>query len=328
MLYQINQFSVESNLRLPADLSSSIDAATSGQTGASLSIRHEQGSLNEFSQVHWVGRIGDGFLRSYNVGDGVVVCALDGLRMYVNRAGNSVVLDFDGSDSEALAGALALSTNSGISICTLFRGDVALHGAGVEVDGRFIGIMAPSGAGKSTMLWALLNVGALFGNDDVIPVRIIDGRVVAFPSVSLHAKLSREALEKRGMDAEQLEEWVPNSDEYWIPMEAQQRVREPRPLAALFVLRPTVDAASPDEVHVRKVDAGVALSLLMENTQGLLAASQMVDGKELFARYSEIMRTVPLYVLHYHRSFDALPALTQLIRELLCLEYDAGQRRL
>ena len=320
MPYRINQFSVESNLELPVNSDASIVCDALRETSTSLSIRHQKGALNEFSQVRWAGRIGDGFLRIYDVGDGVVVCALDDLRMHVNRAGDTVILDFELSDREALAGALALSTNSGISISTLFGGDIALHGAGVEIDGRFIGIMAPSGAGKSTTLWSLLDNGALFGNDDVIPVRCIDGRVVAFPSITLHAKLSRDALEKRGWDAAQYEEWVPNSDEYWIPIEAKQRVQEPRPLAALFVLRPTVNPAFPNRVHISQVTGGTALSLLMENTQGLMAAAQLLNGKELFARYAEIIHTVPLYALHYHKSYDALPALTQLIRDLISLE--------
>lgn len=240
--------------------------------------------------------------------------------MHVDQDGSTITLDFDAANEATLAGARALSTNAGIAICTLLRGDVALHGAGVEVDGRFLGIMAPSGAGKSTMLWALLDAGALFGNDDVIPIQICGGEVMAQPSISLHAKLSRVALEKRGENLCEYSEWVPGTDEFWVPIEAERRVQKARPLAALFVLRPGFGAELSDQVRIHRAAGGMALSLLMENTQGLMAASQQVDTKRLLSHYVDLIKTVPLYVLEYHKCMEALPALVSAMRDLIRFE--------
>lgn len=151
----------------------------------------------------------------------------------------------------------------------------------------------------------------------MIPIQIIGGQAMAVPSGSLHAKLSRKVLERRGEGLCEYSEWVPGSDEFWVPIEAERRVQEARPLAALFVLRPAVQRAPFDEVRVQPVGGGAAVSVLMENTQGLWAAAAMADGKKLFAHYCDIARSVPLYALHYHRSFAALPALTDMIRDLL-----------
>lgn len=314
--FRINQFLITSDLSLPAAPCCRREA---GVPDDRLSLCHEAGTLNEFSQVRWMGKRGGGFLRSYDAGDGALVCASDGFKMHVDKDGRKITLDFDESNNDHAKIARALSTNLGMSISTLFRGEVPLHGAGVEIDGQFIGLMAPSGAGKSTMLWSLLDHGARFGNDDVIPVHVAEGRVMATPSMSLHAKLSRAALENRGLEPLRFEEWVPGSNEFWVPMNMDTRVQEPHPLAALFVLRPVFGAESPDQIRVHRAEGEAALSLLMENTQGLWAVSQMVDGKRLFSRYADVARAVPMYVIEYHKCLEALPALMNTMRDLLHL---------
>lgn len=313
MLYEINQFRVESNCVLPAELYS----ASNTQSSSWLSLRHESGALSEFKSVDWASRTGNTLLRSYSVNNGILVCVLNNLRMHINQQADKILLDYQSSDFESAAGAAALSMNSGIAICTLLQGNLALHCASVEIDNQYIGIMAPSGSGKSTLLWELIDNGAYFGTDDVLPVCTENSLVTAFPSVALHAKLSLKGLNKLNLDSTHYAEWFPGSKEFWIPIDSQRRVRVPKSLSALFVLCPRYGNTPYDQIDIKKVSGGVAISVLMNNTLGLSAAYQRVNGKNLLRQYQEIVRKVPIYRLQYYKRFDNLPYLRKVIREIL-----------
>jgi len=192
--YRLNQFRVESDLPLPCPPVALPDGLPAGEP---LRIQYAPGALTEFACVRWLGRrYGGDYLRAYDTGCGVLVCADKTVRMLAQE--NGLTVAFDPADAFAGALAAAMAINLGLSICTLLQGDLPLHGAGVALDGQLIGILAPSGTGKSTLLWKLLDAGARFASDDVLPVRIENGGVTAFPSVALPSKLSRQALEARG----------------------------------------------------------------------------------------------------------------------------------
>jgi hypothetical protein len=207
--------------------------------------------------------------------------------------------------------------NLAMSICTLMRGDLPLHGASVGLDGRRIVVLAPSGTGKSTLLWRLLDSGARLANDDVTPIRQADGQVLSWSAGGLHAKLSRAALEACALDPAAYRPWLPDAQEFWVPVEPARQAEATGPLAAIFALHPLPEPPPFAPVMARRQFAGAAVGHLMANTQGLWAAYTEIDARHLLQTYTAIARSVPVYVLEYYRCFEILPALERTICELV-----------
>lgn len=309
-LLHINEFVVESYLPLPCDARCHSRAVSI----ASQSLLIRRSSLQDIPCL--MRRIRPQL--SYDVGDGVLIEPSQHLQMHVNGRGDIVTVDV-GDENLALAAAWVVG--AAMPVCTLFRGGLPLHGAGVEVDGRFVGIMAPSGSGKSTLLWALLEQGALFANDDCIPIALADGQVLAMPSVSCYPKLHETALANSGIDVGNCLPAPPHEDEFWVPIEASRRLREPQPLSALFVLQPLPASRQgepdvPGGIVAERVERELAVPILLENLQGVWLLHKQLDEKNLAARCDALAQSVPLYVLKYLKRFETLPLLTNAIRDL------------
>jgi hypothetical protein len=323
-LFRINEYQVESELDLPCAVIPPSSAPV--PAGDRLVVRRASRPLDEFPRVCWLGRRAGTSLRSYDVGDGVLVCLADCLRIHVDARGSRVTLAFDPEDDWAAGYARACTINLAVCLCTLLRGGLPLHAAGARVGGKSVGLMARSGTGKSTLLWALVDGGDRFAVDDVLPVRVEDGRVMAAPSGGLHAKLSRQALEERGMEAIRYEPMLPDREEFWVPIPPEHRAVDTGPLDALYLLRPGDDPALWGSVRVRRLAAGAALGALMENTQALWAVFPLLDGGQMLRLYDAVIDSVPIYALEYCRRREVLPELVRVIRELTTATGSSAER--
>ena len=276
----------------------------------------EGGFYQTFSRVHWVAQ--RSWARAYDVGEGLLLSVMDDFQMLVAVDGSAITLFFDPANEVARALAAACAVNLGMAACALLRGELALHAASAQIDGQLIGVMAPSGTGKSTLLWSLLDHGALLCADDMTLLRqpARDTVPMAFPAASQHAKLCREALERRGMNPEELAPVHFESDEFWVPLPAPQRLSTPRPISALFVLRPASHLATVGHVHIERAPSGRALSLLNENMQGLWIAAARLNGPRYTKACIELAQRTPIYIVQYHRSYQGLPILVEAMREL------------
>jgi hypothetical protein len=72
-----------------------------------------------------------------------------------------------------------------LPLLATLRGREVLHAAGVVVDERLIGIVAPSGTGKSATACNVIAQGGRFFADDVLALELLDGRVWAHPGTRL-----------------------------------------------------------------------------------------------------------------------------------------------
>ncbi|MGH8944933.1 MAG: hypothetical protein ACRDVL_02145 [Acidimicrobiia bacterium] len=71
-----------------------------------------------------------------------------------------------------------------MALCLIERGDLVLHAASVEVNGRGLALAGPSGQGKSTLTAAFVRAGHRLLSDDLTPCRITDGwRVTPGPTL-------------------------------------------------------------------------------------------------------------------------------------------------
>jgi hypothetical protein len=311
--YFLNGCEVQSELRLPCNAALVPPAETPRMP---FTIRYGGKTLGTLSQAHWVSQRFRA--RCYDIGDGLVLSVGDEFQMVIALDGRAITLFFDPNRKTAGSLAAACAINLGMACSALLRGELSLHAASAELDGHLIGIMAPSGTGKTTLLWSLLDHGARLHADDMTTLR--EGRSgqepLALPSTSLHAKLGRDELQRRGMMEEDFEPMSVESDEFWVPIEARRRRTTPLPLTALFVLKPVPHLSTVGRVQVERAASGHAVSLLNENMQGLWMATSRLDGRHYMDACVRLARRTPIYVLEYHRCYEALPTLVGLMREL------------
>lgn len=313
--YDINEFAVESDFALPCDAAS----CSPRDIGNADRVIIRRASLANIActmrriRRQWVYDVGDGFLFEP-----------PGLAMHIDFKGRALTVDCP-DDKLELASAWAI--HAGLGVATLTHSGVPLHGAGLEVAGQYVALMADSGAGKSTLSWFLMGRGARFGNDDLVPVRMDGDHAIAFPSVSLYPKLSREAVDQHGLDIAGLlpADYGTGEEEYYVPLPAARRVTSPHSLAAVFLIRPqplpsdsllTVRRMS-ELVEARRVPDDEAAATLRRNLHAAWLIGKWMDGRKLDALCRRLAVCVPVHELTYPRSFAILPHLAEVLAHLL-----------
>ena len=244
---------------------------------------------------------------AYDIGHGVLI-EPDDISLYVSYAGDEIVADCPDT-LEAYAAGWVL--HAGAALSTLFAGGLPLHSAGAVMDGKYFGLLAASGTGKSTTLWALLQSGALFANDDLISVRFDDAAPTAYPSVSLYPKLHRSTLDREGLDWTQYQAAPPNDDKFWVPLPSAARAVEPQTLSALFLLEPA--PADTDDVQVIQSTTEAAAGILRRNLHGLWLVQKYISGERVDALCQTLAAAVPVYTLRYRKTREILPRLVHTI---------------
>jgi hypothetical protein len=146
-----------------------------------------------------------------------------------------------------------------------------LHAAVLELDGRALALVAPSGYGKSTTTWGLLHHGFKYLSDELAPLHLTTMRVHPFP----HALCLKS---------------VP-PDEYPLPKETiytsctahvpaaslpGQATMETMPLEAVFFVRFSSDISEP---VLKRIGRAEAAARLFTNALNPLAhAGDGLDG--------------------------------------------------
>lgn len=318
MHYNINEFAVESDFLLPCGPAGASPRAipdTDRLTLRRASLAHISCTLRKL-RPQLIYDVGDGFLLEPNTTRGM-------LALHIDFHGRTLTVD---CPDDRLEIASAWAIHAGLGVATLTHGGVPLHGAGLEVAGRYVALMAESGAGKSTLSGFLLERGARFGNDDLIPVRIDGDSALAFPSVSLYPKLSREAVDQRGLDIADLllADYGTGEEEYYVPPPADRRVTAPCPLAAVFLIRPqplpkesllTVQRMC-ESVTARRLLEDEAAAILRTNLHAAWLIEKWIDGRRLDVLCRELAARVPLYEVRYPKAYAVLPALAATLRRL------------
>lgn len=203
--------------------------------------------------------------------------------------------------------------NVGLAAATYLRKELPLHAGAVSLDGHFIGVLAESGTGKSTLIWSLVQSGALFGNDDLLTVRMDEGIPLAMPSVSLYPKLCAPSLQACAVKTPAVEIY-PDSGEFWMHIRPDQRLTESQPLRALFALEPDETA---NEISVRQWDEAEAASTLLLHLHGAYFGYAFIGGRKLKKRLMKLVANTPIYSLRYPKRFDQIPRLIEAMRSLM-----------
>jgi hypothetical protein len=105
-----------------------------------------------------------------------------------------------------------------------------LHAAVLEWEGKGVIIIAPSGTGKSTTAWALLNNGFRYLSDELAPIGLTEGVVYGYPrALGLKQKPPKYSLPDRLVETE-------NSLHLPVSAFVADAILGPLPISALFIL--------------------------------------------------------------------------------------------
>lgn len=316
----ISQFRIDTNINLPCNFN--IPQPYNDYKEV-LTINFKKDLTNGLNQVHWEGRKSNDLIRSYNTGNALLVCALDSINILIANDASIINVEYDEDNNMESSQASAIVSNLGISICSLLKGYLPIHSCSISFSGKQCAIMAPSGTGKSTLLWSLIENGAVLFNDDVTVLSVNDRKIIAYPSLSLHSRLNLSKVDRynilinRYNSFDKLLPIYPGSDHYWIPIHYKDRITSPASLGALFVLRPSKNPPYEHYAEVKRIYGGEIISTLMSNTQGLWALRSILKPENIFKQYISIARTIPVFELHYNRSFTILPKLIELVEDCL-----------
>ncbi len=188
------------------------------------------------------------------------------------------------------------------AVAVVGRGDLAVHGAAVEIEGRAVALIAESGRGKSTTAAAFLDTEARVLADDFVCCRPSADPVV-YPGPAV-VRLHRDSVDRLGIEAEAIlfEDGV--KAHVALP-EAARGTGDAVPLSAVVFLE--TDA---DELAMRPVQPADALKMLWASSFYLPTD----EGRAAcFGGLAELVDRVPVWTLSRAVGWDGLPPLVDLI---------------
>lgn len=181
------------------------------------------------------------------------------------------------------------------------RGMLSLHAAGLALPGGAIGLVAPSGTGKSSLAMALVRAGAKLLTDDTLPVEL-GPPVLARPGVQ-SIRLRDDSAAVLGGD----ERFTP---EVWGKREYRElpddaRAPEAVPLAAIYFLAPA-PADAERAIESQPLPGFVAsIALIGQHKLGALLGGS--EAAPTLARAAALARAVPVRKLLVARDLARLP---------------------
>lgn len=303
----IHRFNVDCPLSLPADPHSRTSTIDPQRDRLIVSLRNSNelpSQLLKFQAKEF-----------YDLGDSVLLW-INGFGMQLDWAGQTIGIYLP-TEMDYWPRAIKTVLNVGLSAATYLRGELPFHAGAVSLNGQFFGILAPSGTGKSTLLWSLVQAGALFGNDDLLtvssPAQCGKHEILAMPSISLYPKLCAPSLEHCG-DKSIAIETFPHSNEYWMHISQSQRLLEAEPLRCFYILEPSEDTT---EITVQKWHEGESAFFLRHHLHGASFGRAFIKAEILEKRLLDIAANIPIYVLRYPKRYDQIPAVIETIQRSL-----------
>jgi len=202
----------------------------------------------------------------------------DGTRIVVKREAVWMTwrepLNFDDACTYLVGAAFALLLR--------LRGAACVHASAISIDDRAIAIVGPSGSGKSTIAATLIRRGATLICEDVLPLLMRDGRIVAIPAYA-GIRLWPEAVELLMRSRDALPGISPTWDKRILEVAASQCAGAPLPLSEIVFLEDRDASLTPAEGAMR----------LVANSY----RSEMLDAemrRREFAIFSGLAASIPM----------------------------------
>ena len=201
-----------------------------------------------------------------------------------------------------------LLTGPILSLALQQRGEVLIHAAAVAKGLGAIAFAGPHAAGKSTLAASFASVGGTLLTDDILPVRIDGTQIVARRSVPW-IKLNKDSLDAVGERNHRFDPVWSKAEKRRVPMRRAAREGTEYPIAAIYLLDPSLEVACTRIVAETPVKAAARI---LANTY---AADKLIGLRAAFAMdaATRIAETVPVRAISYFRSFENLPAIREAI---------------
>lgn len=215
-----------------------------------------------------LSRVGESYLFDYADGTRIVV-RRDAIWMTWREP-----LNFDD--------ACTYLVGAGFALLLRLRGAACLHASAVSIGDRAVAIVGPSGSGKSTIAAALVRRGDMLIAEDVLPLIMRDGRIVAIPGYA-GIRLWPEAVELLMHSRDALPGISPTWDKRILEVDGSQCASVPLPLSEVVFLEDRDASLTPAEGAMR----------LVANSY----RSEMLDAemrRREFAIFSDLAASIPL----------------------------------
>ena len=193
-----------------------------------------------------------------------------------------------------------------VTLCFLARGDLPLHAAAVEVDGKAVILGAPRTFGKTTLAAGFVNAGYRLLSEDVTCLRVASDPL-AIPGPAM-LRVRPDVAER--MDVENATK-LPGSDDrvHLALAESARGDGNPVPVRALVLLR-----EGEDGFRLESVPSADAIRDLWSLTFGLPTNS---DRANAFAKLVDLTRSVPTSNLYRPRRIEDVPATVEYLVDRL-----------
>jgi hypothetical protein len=283
-------FSVETDLAL---------AFTRSGTGSPLVV--VEGDLGSEPEgpplLEWVPRPGHPFQARLHVVDGGFVVWIDDVGAYLVRP--------DAPRIEVPAGASDIAREERLwgipaALCLVRRGDVPLHAAAVEVEGRALLLAAPGRFGKTTLAAAFGSHGHRVLSEDLACLRPGDPPAI-LPGPAM-LRVRRDVAERAAMPAAR----VVAEDEERIHLALDDAGDgDPVPVAGVVLLR-----WSGGDIRLDRMERGEALRELWPVSFNLPTDE---DRARCFRDLTELVSSVPVRRLDRPLGFDVIDQVVELL---------------
>jgi hypothetical protein len=247
----------------------------------------------------WKLASGDDWIRFHRTGDAYVLCFPELARFLVSADGRQVHCHAPRKVPDTTI--RHLFWNSVLPFAANAQGATVLHGGAVELDEHAVAFLGATGRGKSTLTAALAAGGYRFLTDDALRVGLsASGQALAGPGQA-HVRLWHDServlagCATRGEDAAAKSRVLAGDRFPHCPVE--------RPLCAIYLLG---DGGSPVP-RFEPVRPAAALLELVQNAFLLDPESPQLL-KVQHATLSALVTTVPIFRMHFARSYDSLAA--------------------
>ena len=183
------------------------------------------------------------------------------------------------------------------------RGLLVLHGSAVRIGDRVVGVIAPSGTGKSSTAAALYNRGYKLLSDDAIALEFRDGQYYVHPGYP-RLKISNEVSAQLECGEEYLVERHPECGE--VSFDAtHQFVEGPLPLQQIFVLR------AGEALDVEPLSQRNAVFSVMTNSLPTMWLQHHNPAQ--FKQAMDFVKHVPFYALTRSQDLNDMSRLMDMV---------------
>jgi hypothetical protein len=183
------------------------------------------------------------------------------------------------------------------------RGLLPLHANAVEIGGKAVAFMGPSGEGKSTLAAAFHDRGHRILADDVCVIDLEGGRQPLVRPGLPRLRLWRDSIEQSGRDAAHYDRSYAGDEtfeKYDVPLGRSSAVTGPVELAAIYLL------ARDAKLEIAPLTGLPAAEAVFANTYRGAFVSTAKREHSHWAACVRLVQSVPVYRFSRPRDLDAL----------------------